>query len=149
MDGNRGRCAVRGPATTLDRAVDSALSVGVLVALTVNPLLGWWWADPLAACGLGLYAAYGIVGRSSRKDARLGGPGRRPEAGSAGRGRRHPDYDALSLTGRRANCAQTTYRGATVGGRDRSSSPGPGTGATGAVVYGAGASTRRVRRSSN
>jgi divalent metal cation (Fe/Co/Zn/Cd) transporter len=42
--------------------LDSALSVGILVALTVNPLFGWWWADPLAAFGIGLYAAYAGIG---------------------------------------------------------------------------------------
>ena len=38
--------------------LDSALSLGVLAALVVDPLLGWWWADAVAACAVGLYAAY-------------------------------------------------------------------------------------------
>jgi divalent metal cation (Fe/Co/Zn/Cd) transporter len=42
--------------------LDSALSLGILVALVVSPLFGWWWADATAACGIGLYAAFaGIV----------------------------------------------------------------------------------------
>jgi divalent metal cation (Fe/Co/Zn/Cd) transporter len=41
--------------------LDSALSIGVLAALVANPLFGWWWADPVAACGIGVYAAYAGV----------------------------------------------------------------------------------------
>jgi divalent metal cation (Fe/Co/Zn/Cd) transporter len=41
--------------------LDSALSVGILVALVVGPLFGWWWADPVAAFGIGLYAGFAGV----------------------------------------------------------------------------------------
>jgi divalent metal cation (Fe/Co/Zn/Cd) transporter len=43
--------------------LDSALSLGILVALVVNPVFGWWWADAAAACGVGVYAA--VAGVSS------------------------------------------------------------------------------------
>lgn len=36
--------------------LDSVLSVGILVALAVSPLFGWWWADAIAAFGVGVYA---------------------------------------------------------------------------------------------
>ena len=29
--------------------IDAALAVGVLIGLALNTLLGWWWADPIAA----------------------------------------------------------------------------------------------------
>ena len=29
--------------------IDAALALAVLVGLAVNALLGWWWADPVAA----------------------------------------------------------------------------------------------------
>ncbi|MGB9357176.1 MAG: cation transporter [Acidimicrobiia bacterium] len=29
--------------------IDAALAVGVLLGLAANTLLGWWWADPIAA----------------------------------------------------------------------------------------------------
>ena len=38
--------------------LDSALSIGILVALVVAPVFGWWWADAVAACGIGVYAAW-------------------------------------------------------------------------------------------
>ena len=38
--------------------LDGCLSVGILSALVVNSLLGWWWADAVAACGVGFYAAH-------------------------------------------------------------------------------------------
>lgn len=41
--------------------LDSALAVGILTALVVDPLLGWWWADALAAFGIGVYAAFAGV----------------------------------------------------------------------------------------
>jgi divalent metal cation (Fe/Co/Zn/Cd) transporter len=37
--------------------LDGCLSVGILTALVVNSVLGWWWADAVAACGVGLYAS--------------------------------------------------------------------------------------------
>ena len=33
------------------------LSAGLLVGLAANAALGWWWADPLAALGVGAVAA--------------------------------------------------------------------------------------------
>jgi len=42
--------------------LDSALSVGILVALVVDPLFGWWWADAVAAFGVGVYAFFAGVG---------------------------------------------------------------------------------------
>jgi divalent metal cation (Fe/Co/Zn/Cd) transporter len=41
--------------------LDSVLSVGILIALVVGPALGWWWADAVAAFGVGCYAAYAGV----------------------------------------------------------------------------------------
>ncbi len=41
--------------------LDSALSVGILVALVVAPAFGWWWADAVAACGIGIYAGFAGV----------------------------------------------------------------------------------------
>ena len=38
-------------------AMCAVLSAVVLVGLTLNPLLGWWWADPVAAIGVALLAA--------------------------------------------------------------------------------------------
>jgi divalent metal cation (Fe/Co/Zn/Cd) transporter len=37
--------------------VDGLLAVAVLVGLTLNATLGWWWADPLAGYVLVYYAA--------------------------------------------------------------------------------------------
>ncbi len=34
------------------------LSAGLLVGLGANALLGWWWADPVAALGIASVAAY-------------------------------------------------------------------------------------------
>jgi divalent metal cation (Fe/Co/Zn/Cd) transporter len=42
--------------------LDSALSVGILVALVVDPLFGWWWADAVAAFGVGIYALVAGIG---------------------------------------------------------------------------------------
>ena len=36
--------------------IDGCLASGILVALMANRLLGWWWADPLAAGIVGLIA---------------------------------------------------------------------------------------------
>jgi len=38
--------------------VDAALSTSIVVALVVNPLFGWWWADTAAALGIAVYAIY-------------------------------------------------------------------------------------------
>jgi divalent metal cation (Fe/Co/Zn/Cd) transporter len=35
--------------------VDAVLATAVLVGLTLNALLGWWWADPLAGFVIVLY----------------------------------------------------------------------------------------------
>ena len=37
--------------------LDSCLATGILTALVLNTLLGWWWADPIAAFIVGLIAA--------------------------------------------------------------------------------------------
>jgi len=42
--------------------LDSALSLGILLALTANALVGWWWADALAALGVGIYSAFAGIG---------------------------------------------------------------------------------------
>src|SRR6476660_452165 len=36
--------------------IDGVLAVAVLVGLALNAVLGWWWADPLAAFVLVYYA---------------------------------------------------------------------------------------------
>ncbi len=36
--------------------IDGCLASGVLVALVVDHLFGWWWADPLAAAVVGVVA---------------------------------------------------------------------------------------------
>jgi divalent metal cation (Fe/Co/Zn/Cd) transporter len=38
--------------------IDGLLAVAVLVGLLLNAELGWWWADPLAACVLVYYATH-------------------------------------------------------------------------------------------
>ena len=38
-------------------AVDGLLAVAVLIGLVLNAVVGWWWADPLAAGVLVFYAA--------------------------------------------------------------------------------------------
>lgn len=37
--------------------VDAVLAVAVLIGLTLNAALGWWWADPIAGFVLVFYAA--------------------------------------------------------------------------------------------
>ena len=37
--------------------LDGCLASGILAALVLNALLGWWWADPLAALVVGALAA--------------------------------------------------------------------------------------------
>lgn len=36
--------------------IDGCLATGILVALVAGRLVGWWWADPLAAVVVGLIA---------------------------------------------------------------------------------------------
>jgi divalent metal cation (Fe/Co/Zn/Cd) transporter len=36
--------------------IDGCLAAGVLVALVADRLVGWWWADPLAAAVVGIIA---------------------------------------------------------------------------------------------
>lgn len=43
--------------------IDGVLATTVLLGLTLNALLGWWWADPLAGYVLLYYAARRLVGR--------------------------------------------------------------------------------------
>jgi divalent metal cation (Fe/Co/Zn/Cd) transporter len=38
--------------------LDSALALGVLLALAANAALGWWWADSVAAILLGVVAIF-------------------------------------------------------------------------------------------
>lgn len=37
--------------------LDGCLCIGILTALAVNMLFGWWWADALAALAIGMFAA--------------------------------------------------------------------------------------------
>ena len=37
--------------------IDGILAVAVLIGLSLNAALGWWWADPAAAYVLVYYAA--------------------------------------------------------------------------------------------
>lgn len=37
--------------------IDGVLAVAVLIGLTLNAAIGWWWADPIAAYVLVFYAA--------------------------------------------------------------------------------------------
>ena len=37
--------------------LDGCLCIGILTALGVNILFGWWWADAMAALGIGVFAA--------------------------------------------------------------------------------------------
>ncbi len=37
--------------------LDGCLCIGILTALGVNILFGWWWADAVAALGIGVFAA--------------------------------------------------------------------------------------------
>jgi divalent metal cation (Fe/Co/Zn/Cd) transporter len=37
--------------------LDGCLCIGILTALAVNIVLGWWWADAVAALGIGIFAA--------------------------------------------------------------------------------------------
>lgn len=54
--------------------VDALLAVFVLVGITLDLLLGWWWADPLAGYVIAAYAAREVIQsvRSSRGAARIG-----------------------------------------------------------------------------
>jgi divalent metal cation (Fe/Co/Zn/Cd) transporter len=42
--------------------LDGCLSVGILSALLANSLLGWWWADAIAALGVAGFAVHEGVG---------------------------------------------------------------------------------------
>jgi divalent metal cation (Fe/Co/Zn/Cd) transporter len=50
--------------------LDGCLCVGILTALGANIVLGWWWADAMAALGIGIFAAReGLESlRESRED---------------------------------------------------------------------------------
>jgi divalent metal cation (Fe/Co/Zn/Cd) transporter len=48
--------------------LDGWLCVGILSALAANLVLGWWWADALAALGIAAVAAR--EGRESAHEAR-------------------------------------------------------------------------------
>ena len=39
------------------RMIDAILATAVLLGLTLNAALGWWWADPAAGYVLVFYAA--------------------------------------------------------------------------------------------
>jgi divalent metal cation (Fe/Co/Zn/Cd) transporter len=47
--------------------LDGFLCIGILTALGVNIALGWWWADAVAALGIGMFAAR--EGRASLREA--------------------------------------------------------------------------------
>jgi len=50
--------------------LDGCLALSILVALALNTLWGWWWADALAAAAVGLVAgreAFELSGPSERK----------------------------------------------------------------------------------
>jgi divalent metal cation (Fe/Co/Zn/Cd) transporter len=54
---------------------DAALALGVLVGLAANALLGWWWADPLAALLVGAAAFHeGIENLEGAKDLQKPAP---------------------------------------------------------------------------
>jgi len=36
--------------------IDGCLASGILLALLADRLMGWWWADPLAAAVVGVIA---------------------------------------------------------------------------------------------
>ena len=48
--------------------LDGCLCIGILTALAVNIVLGWWWADAVAALGIGIFAAR--EGLESLKESR-------------------------------------------------------------------------------
>lgn len=52
--------------------LDGWLCVGILTALGVNIVLGWWWADAVAALGIGVFAAR--EGLESLREAATEGP---------------------------------------------------------------------------
>jgi divalent metal cation (Fe/Co/Zn/Cd) transporter len=55
--------------------IDAALALGVLVGLAANALLGWWWADPLAALLVGAAAFHeGIENLEEAKDLQKPAP---------------------------------------------------------------------------
>jgi divalent metal cation (Fe/Co/Zn/Cd) transporter len=56
--------------------LDAGLSTGILLALVANSALGWWWADAVAALGIGLFAAYAGVSswRQAAPHEPAGGP---------------------------------------------------------------------------
>jgi divalent metal cation (Fe/Co/Zn/Cd) transporter len=46
------------------------LSVGLLVGLGANAVLGWWWADPLTAIAIaGVAVREGVMSRRGGADA--------------------------------------------------------------------------------
>jgi divalent metal cation (Fe/Co/Zn/Cd) transporter len=54
---------------------DAALALGVLVGLAANALLGWWWADPLAALLVGAASFHeGIENLEEAKDLQKPAP---------------------------------------------------------------------------
>ena len=55
--------------------IDAALALGVLLGLAANALLGWWWADPLAALLVGGAAFHeGIENLEEAKDLQQSAP---------------------------------------------------------------------------
>ena len=53
--------------------LDGCLAVGILAALVLTSAAGWWWADAVAALGVGCYAARGSVELASGRAPRAGG----------------------------------------------------------------------------
>jgi divalent metal cation (Fe/Co/Zn/Cd) transporter len=65
-----GRALANGPLASEARVtfLDGLLACGILVALVLNAVAGWWWADAIAAIAVGVLAA--MEGRENLESAR-------------------------------------------------------------------------------
>lgn len=59
--------------------LDGCLATGILAALALNLVLGWWWADPVAALLIG-----GVAAREAVESWRSGSAASRPVGASGG-----------------------------------------------------------------